>query len=226
MRKKRDRKRERRLKKGNKNYPYREVLCLRRLPLSGAQHLKVRRLQKRVEVRQEPLLALVQSFLRGSGLVEPRGQRLAGAREAEELKVALDPGPDRGEVMRGRGLDGGGHAVEEVRGLWGGADGGWWWWCGGWKDRFEKVGGERSRKKKVRGREVEGDVSFPACANQSTSARRRSGRKKRSEMYPFVGQRKFLSRDKPATGLKRRDTTANDGENKAGAKGRRKKKKQ
>lgn len=148
MRKKRDRKRERRLKKGNKNNPYREVLCLRRLPLSGAQHLEVRRLQKRVEVRQEPLLALVQSFLRGSGLVEPRGQRLAGAREAEELKVALDPGPDRGEVMRGRSLDGGGHAVEEVRGLWGGADGGWWWWCGGWKDRFEKVGGERSRKKK------------------------------------------------------------------------------
>ena len=78
-----------------------------------------------MEVRQEPLLALVQSLLRRGRLVEPRGESLSRPREAEVLKVPLDSAADGGEVVGRRGLYGGGDAVEEFGGLRGGADGGW-----------------------------------------------------------------------------------------------------
>ena len=78
-----------------------------------------------MEIRKKPLLALVQGLFGRSRLVEPRGQNFARSREAKVLEVSLDAASDRREVVRGSGLDGGGDAVEEVRGLRGGADGGW-----------------------------------------------------------------------------------------------------
>lgn len=84
----------------------------------------MRRLLQRVEIRQKPLLALVQGLLGWRGLVEPRRQSFPRPRQTEVLKVALDTPPDRGEVVHGGGLDGGGDAIEEVGELRGGADGG------------------------------------------------------------------------------------------------------